>query len=131
MGNPKVQELARLLGRTPGSVSMKLSNFARLDPALQARGVRGLQRGGKGEQEVWNEFKSHPETLAFRSQQMLAEKLQKPLEEVAEIRTDDLPPAGREREAVIWVRVNQSFFRRRVLSAYDFRCCVTGVKVRE
>ena len=24
-------------------------------------------------------------------------------------------------------RVNQSFFRRRILSAYNFRCCVTGL----
>src|SRR6185295_1681328 len=41
-----------------------------------------------------------------------------------------LPPPGREREAIVRVRVNQSFFRRRVLSAYDFRCCVTGLSVR-
>jgi HNH endonuclease len=131
MRNPRVLELAKLLGRTPGSVSMKLSNFARLDPALQSRGIRGLKRGAKGEEEIWNEFNGRPEALVFRSQQLLAEKLEKPLEEVAEIRTDDLPPAGREREAVIQVRVNQSFFRRRVLSAYNFRCCITGLNVRE
>jgi hypothetical protein len=81
MRNPKVLELAKLLGRTPGSVSMKLSNFARLDPALQARGILGLQRGAKGEEEIWNEFKTRPETLVFRSQELLAAKLQKPLEE--------------------------------------------------
>jgi len=50
MGNPKIVELARLLKRTPGSVSMKLSNFARLDPVLQARGVVGLRRGARGEE---------------------------------------------------------------------------------
>ena len=36
--NPRVIQLARMLGRSVGSVSLKLSNFARLDPALQARG---------------------------------------------------------------------------------------------
>lgn len=131
MGNPKVRELARLLDRTPGSVSMKLSNFARLDPALQARGIVGLERGAKGEKEIWDEFKERPETLAFESQELLAEKLGKRLEAVAEIRTDDLPREGIEREALIRVRVNQSFFRRRILSAYEFRCCVTGLNVRE
>ena len=131
MSNPKVLELARLLGRTPGSVSMKLSNFARLDPALQARGIVGLQRGAKGEKEIWDEFRERPEALAFGSQQLLAEKLERPLEDVAEIRTDDLPREGVERDAVIRVRVNQSFFRRRILSAYEFRCCVTGLNVRE
>jgi putative restriction endonuclease len=131
MSNPNVLELARLLGRTPGSVSMKLSNFARLDPALQARGIVGLQRGAKGEKEIWEEFRERPEALAFESQQLLAEKLGKRVEDVAEIRTDDLPREGVERDAVIRVRVNQSFFRRRILSAYEFRCCVTGLNVRE
>jgi putative restriction endonuclease len=131
MGNPKVLELARLLGRTSGSVSMKLSNFARLDPALQARGIVGLQRGAKGEKEIWDEFRERPEALAFESQQLLAEKLGKRVEDVAQIRTDDLPSEGMEREALIRVRVNQSFFRRRILSAYEFRCCVTGLNVRE
>jgi putative restriction endonuclease len=131
MGNPKIVELARLLGRTPGSVSMKLSNFARLDPALQARGIAGLQRGAKGEKEIWDEFRERPEALAFESQQLLAGKLGKRVEDIAEIRTDDLPREGIEREAVIRVRVNQSFFRRRILSAYEFRCCVTGLNMRE
>jgi len=131
MGNPQVVELARLLGRTPGSVSMKLSNFARLDPALQARGIVGLQRGAKGENEVWDEFRQQPEILAFESQKLLAERLGKPLEDVAQIRTDDLPGEGVEREALVRVRVNQSFFRRRILSAYEFRCCVTGLDVGE
>jgi putative restriction endonuclease len=131
MGNPKVLELGALLGRTPGSVSMKLSNFARLDPALQARGIAGLKRGAKGEKEIWDEFRERPEALAFESQALLAQKLRKPVEDVAQIRTDDLPLEGIEREALIRVRVNQSFFRRRILSAYEFRCCVTGLKVRE
>jgi putative restriction endonuclease len=131
MSNPKVLELARLLGRTPGSVSMKLSNFARLDPALQARGIVGLRRGAKGEKEIWDEFTERPEALAFESQELLANKLGKRVEDVADIRTDDLPREGLERDAVIRVRINQSFFRRRVLSAYNFRCCVTGLNVRE
>jgi putative restriction endonuclease len=131
MGNPRILELSKLLGRTPGSVSMKLSNFARLDPALQARGIVGLRRGAKGEKEIWDEFGERPEALAFESQQLLAKKLGKRVEDIAEIRTDDLPREGLEREALIRVRVNQSFFRRRILSAYDFRCCVTGMNVPE
>jgi len=129
MGNPKILELSKLLGRTPGSVSMKLSNFARHDPALQARGIVGLQRGAKGEKEIWDEFSERPEALAFESQQLLGKKLGKRVEDVAQIRTDDLPREGLEREALIRVRVNQSFFRRRILSAYEFRCCVTGLNV--
>jgi putative restriction endonuclease len=131
MGNIQVQELSKLLGRTPGSVSMKLSNFARLDPALQARGIVGLQRGGKGEERIWDEFKQSPEAFAFTSQKLLAERVGRPVEEVARIETDDLPAAGLEREALVRVRVNQSFFRKRILSAYEFRCCVTGLRFPE
>ena len=131
MRNPRVIELARLLGRSVGAVSYKLTNFARLDPALQARGIRGNTHGSKGEEEVWREFADHPEALAFESERLLAERLGKPIEEVAEIDVRGLPPEGKEREAMVRVRVNQAFFRRRILSAYEFRCCVTGIAVRD
>src|SRR5258708_2851259 len=131
MRNPRVAELARLVGRTIGSASKKLANFARLDPALKARGIRGLSHGAHGEEEVWNEFAAHPESLAFESEQLLAQRLHRPIEEVAEIDTRDLPAEGIEREAVVRIRVNQSFFRRRIVSAYECRCCVTGLRVPE
>ena len=131
MRNPRVIELARLLGRSVGAVSYKLANFARFDPALQARKIEGMPHGAKGEGEVWREFAAHPEALAFASERLLANRLGKRVEEIAEIEERDLPPAGVEREAIVRIRVNQSFFRRRIVSAYEFRCCVTGLSVRE
>lgn len=128
--NPEVVELAAILGRKVGSPSRKLANFARLDPFQQARGIKGLERGAKGEEIVWKEFTEDPESLALKGEKLLAERLGKSVEEFAEIETDDLPKAGIERDAVIKIRVNQSFFRRRILSAYDFRCCVTGLSNR-
>jgi len=128
--NPKIKELSRRLDRSVGSVSLKLANFARLDPSLQRRGIRGLPHGAKAEEEVWNEFAQHPEELAFESERLLAKREGKPIEEVAWIQTEDLPPPGRERDAIVKVRVNQSFFRKRVLSAYEFRCCITGLSIR-
>jgi putative restriction endonuclease len=130
MRNPEVIELAAMLGRKVGSVSLKLSNFARLDPALQARGIKGMRHGAKGEEEIWQEFAKNPEKFAFESEQLLADRLGQPIEEVADVDTDDLPAAGLEREATVRVRVNQSFFRSRILSAYNFRCCVTGLTIQ-
>jgi putative restriction endonuclease len=130
MNNPRIIEQARILGRKVGSVSLKLSNFARLDPALQARGIRGMSHGAKGEEEIWHEFADHPETLAFESERLLAVRVGKSIEEVADVDTDDLPAAGLEREATVRVRVNQSFFRSRILPAYNFRCCVTGMTIQ-
>lgn len=127
--NPQIQRLAKLLGRSVGSVSYKLANFARLDPALQARGIRGATHGAKGEEEIWREFENDAESLAFESQRLMAQRLGEAVTEYAEVDTRDLPKAGLEREAIVRLRVNQSFFRRRVLSAYSNRCCITGLAV--
>lgn len=124
---PEVQELARLVGRTIGAASYKLANFARLDPALKKRGIKGAANGSKGEEEVWNEFSENPERLALESERLVAQRLGESLEKSSEIETDDLPEVGVEREAIVRLRVKQSFFRRRVLSAYSYRCCVTGL----
>lgn len=128
--NPDVIELAALLGRRVGSASRKLANFARLDPVLQARDIQGLPHGAKGEEEVWDEFRERPEQLVLESTRLLAERLGYKLEQVAEVDESELPPPGLERDALVKLRVNQSFFRNRVLSAYSFRCCVTGLANR-
>lgn len=127
MGNPLVNELAALLGRKVGSASLKLANFARLDPVHIARGVTGMTSGSKGEAEVWQEFEDRPEALAYESAQILANHLGCTVEKLVDVSESELPPPGTEREALVKLRVNQSFFRQRVLSAYDHRCCVTGL----
>jgi putative restriction endonuclease len=129
MGNPKLQELAKLIGRTVSAVSYKLANFARLDPIHKKRGVKGLPHGAKGEEAVWKEFAHDPEALAFESERLRAQYLGKSVEVTAGIEMDDLPKEGKEREAIVKVRVNQSFFRRRILSAYNFSCCVSGITI--
>lgn len=130
MRNPQVIALATLLDRSLGAVSYKLTNFARLDPALKARGVRGHSHGAKGEAEIWKEFAGHPEKLAFESERLLAIRSGKTIEETSEIDVRDLPPPGLDRDAIVRLRVNQSFFRKRILSAYEYRCCVTGLTIR-
>lgn len=89
-----------------------------------------MKHGAKGEVEVWREFADRPENLAFESEDLLAKRLGKPIEQVADVDTQDLPAYGIEREAMVRIRVNQSFFRSRILSAYNFRCCVTGLTIR-
>lgn len=110
-------------------MSYKLANFARLDPALHARNIKGAAHGAKGEEEVWAEFAKDPEALVFESQRLMAKYTGQDLVEYAEVETADLPPEGKERDAVVKQRVNQNFFRRRVLSAYNGTCCITGLAV--
>jgi putative restriction endonuclease len=128
--NPKLHELAELIGRGVNAVSLKLANFARLDPVLQKRNIKGMSHGAKGEEEIWNAYQQNPEALALESDLVWAKWTGRPIEQIAEIDAEDLPPAGVDRTALVKVRANQCFFRRRVLSAYDFRCCVTGLATR-
>ena len=58
--DPDVMALARRLGRTPGSVAMKLNNLTSLDPEEAARGVRGLHGASRLDREVWTEFRADP-----------------------------------------------------------------------
>lgn len=129
--NPRIIELAKIIGRKVGAVSYKLANFARLDAELQARGIKGMTHGAKGEVDVWREFENNPEALAFESEGLLARFTGRKLEQIAEIDERDLPKEGLERERMVRVRVNQHFFRAAVLSAYDYKCCVTGLAVPE
>ena len=73
--NPHIIEMAQVLGRTPGSVAMKLVNFASFDPAHQSRGVRGLSGASHADRAIWNEFHANWEPLAFESEQRLSELL--------------------------------------------------------
>jgi len=128
--NAAVIALASALGRTPASLAWKLANFARLDPSLQARGIKGASHGSKGEVAVWQEFNNNWNTLAFESERLLADLTHQSVEELNGIREEDLPKEGSERERIVRVRVNQRFFRAAVLASYGSRCCITGLPVQ-
>ncbi|HKG61351.1 MAG TPA: HNH endonuclease [Pyrinomonadaceae bacterium] len=127
--NSAVIALADVLGRTPASLSWKLANFARLDPALQARGIKGASHGSKGELTVWEEFNNNWDSLAFESERLLANLTKQSVEEMNGLKEDDLPKDGIERERIVKVRVNQRFFRTTVLTSYASRCCITGLAI--
>ena len=73
--NPRIIRAAGLLGRTPSSVAMKLVNFASLDPAHRARGVKGLAGHSRNDELVWNEFHDNWDEMAILSET----KLQNPV----------------------------------------------------
>ena len=50
---PVIIEVAEKMQRTPGSLAMKLSNLASLDPKLQARGIAGLKGASNLDKAVW------------------------------------------------------------------------------
>jgi putative restriction endonuclease len=125
--NPQVSELARIIGRTPSAVALKLVNFDRLDPKLQARRIAGMSHGSKAENEIWDEFYGSWEDLAYESELVLARFKGESIEQSAGLDAAWLPKEGRTRERMVKVRVNQNFFRAVVLASYDNRCCITGI----
>lgn len=76
-----------------------------------------------------NNWTREERILSFESQRLMASYTNQDLLDYAEVKKDDLPPEGKEREAIVKQRVNQDFFRRRVLSAYNHTCCITGLAV--
>jgi len=127
--NSAVIALADVLGRSPASLSWKLANFARLDPVLQARGIKGASHGSKGEIAVWEEFNNNWDSLAFESERLLANLTNQSVEEMNGLTEEDLPKDGLERERIVKIRVNQRFFRTTVLTSYSSRCCITGLAI--
>lgn len=90
--NPVIVKYAKLLGRTPSALNMKIGNIGRLDPDLKGKGISGLSHGAKMEQEVWEDFYGNPEKLAFESERLIAEISGRSIEESSGIDIKKPPP---------------------------------------
>ncbi len=122
--NPQVIELSKLIGRTPASVSMKMGNFGRFDEELARKGISGLSHGSAIDKTVWDEY--------HFNMQALSETVDKIPYMQYLLDDDDVIeslPTGKTRSTVAKARVNQNFFRSAVISAYNKKCCVTGLDV--
>lgn len=128
--NPEIITLAKLLGRTPGSVSYKLANFASIDENLDRKGASNVSNLDRA---VWAEFFADWDGMVFESERRMAELRGTSLEMEVTLEREEgiVIPEGKTREAVVRLRVNQGFFRRTVLSSYDGACCITGLAVSE
>jgi len=128
MRTPEVIKLADLIGRTPGAVAMKLSNFASLDPAITSTGRKGLEGASNLDREIWDEFHADWEALAVESE-LLRRKLDADAQPMDDVEEQLMPEdfTGETRKVVTEQRIKQSFFRRAVLSSYRGRCCMSGL----
>src|SRR5215218_5380717 len=72
--NASIIALAANLGRTPGSLAMKLVNLASLDPAITSTGRRGLSGASALDRAVWQEFNSDWSALAAATEQLWADR---------------------------------------------------------
>jgi hypothetical protein len=132
--NPTIIEVAAKMGRKPSSLSMKLCNFASLDPVHHARGVKGLEGASNQDRAMWKEFHSNLPELGVESEELLhdlfTQDTTKDLDFVSHGKVELITPTGpTEAQATVKVRRGQQFFRQTVLTAYNVRCCISGINV--
>lgn len=125
--NPAVQELARILGRTPASVARKLGNFGAFDPELRQREITGLTHTSKLDRQVWDEFHADWNGLVWMANQIRQERRHR----IEPPRPLQQPSGPSETLRMTKQRVHQSFFRDTILSSYGATCCVTGLGIPE
>jgi putative restriction endonuclease len=121
--NKDIIRTANRIGRTPSSLGMKMCNFARFDPILRNRNIKGLAHGSRQDEIIWEEFTENWEGLAFESQRAMGgfENLK---EEISQDRLLFDPDIPTEAQKSVRVRLVQSFFRETVLSSYNFSCAI-------
>ena len=128
-GNAEIIRYAEGIGRTPSALAMKLSNIASLDPAITSTGRAGLRAASANDRAMWNEMQSDWERFAIESEQAMADvEGRDGLDR--ETSQDEMPSRmGQDRATQTTTRVGQDFFRTAVLSAYNGRCCITGLSL--
>jgi len=75
---------------------------------------------------VWREFHSNWSELVLQASQLRERRIQEVGQSAETLRSGPTETLASRK-----VRVGQDFFREAVLSAYDERCCVTGLRIRE
>lgn len=128
--NKDIIHLANLIGRTSNSVAIRLVNFASVDPALQARGIKGMDGGKNVVKPIWDEFFHNQEELVFLSEQILAQRENSSIEnKYKELLFDIKDLKGEMVTREVKTRVNQSVFRQMVLANYATKCAITGIDI--
>ena len=133
--HPDIVKLAKILNRTPGSVSYKMCNLASHDKQHIDRGLKGTRPASSVERAVWKEFRDDPGDFMLKTEKLLMIRFGESPQDVplapAELpELADLPP-GKTRRRLVNARVNQNLFRKMVLSAYNNQCCISGIAVPE
>ncbi len=131
-GNSEIIRYAKLIGRTPSALAMKLCNIASLDPAITKTGRKGLEGASLTDKKMWSEMQANWTNFfaeASEAALLLGAPIELPEINDAPTKNERLDYSGRYKIIQTTARVGQRFFRNAVLSAYQYRCCVTGLNM--
>lgn len=130
----RIIEVAKYLRRTPSSLSMKLCNFASLDPAMMGKGLKGACKADK---LIMQEFLDETEKVMLESEDAYIALLTQKSDvlslknSVSEGSYSFKSFAKTERLAEIRTRTVQHFFRNAVISSYNFKCSICDIDLKE
>lgn len=131
--NPVIIRYANIIGRTPSALAMKLTNIASLDPAITSTGRKGLKGASAADRAMWQQMQNDWEDFAFESYQAIKSMDAGSEPETAlndKLASDEATDyTGVNKTITTKARIGQSLFRKSVLSAYNYRCCITGLAV--
>lgn len=124
--NPDIITLADRLGRTASALSLKMVNFAALDPTILQKGMDGFS---KSDAAIWAEFFSAPSSFL---ENISNEELHSNVSNLnyEQPVSDDFTFEVREGVDVlrtVKTRRNQSYFRKMLLVSYGGKCGLTGI----
>ncbi len=135
--NSEVIKLANLIGKSSGAVAYKLVHLSSQDPYHKNRGIKGLDNPGKNAIEIYNEFRNNWDEMLYESEVLLAKYQNKTIEEVylekeeiKKITSDVLAgKQGNDVQRLVKTRINQSLFRKIIVSNYSNTCAICGLNI--
>ena len=130
--NPEVIRYADAIGRSPSSLAMRLANIASIDPVITSSGRKGLRGGvSRDLRAMWDYMNGDWYEFVTEALQALDELGIAP--ESGNASTQDegdvSDRSGEDYVVQTTARRGQNFFRSSVLSAYNRRCCITGLSI--
>lgn len=138
--NKAIQELAKLLGRSPGSVSYKLSNLLELDKHRKG-GPKGFGNYSKTDEEIMKKFSAegdpgnlkldllHDALAGLCDENYSSFYIPQNLRLLRDSLIIEEPRTGNEVLRLIRTRTNQSYFRSSVLANCGEKCAITECNI--
>lgn len=124
--DPEIQEVASLIGRSPGAVALRLANFRHLDPSS----TEGMSHVSNDSERIWEEYHDKHRELAIeadRARKRLASGTDDSLGRDESARTIDEARTG-EATTETSTRLGQADFRQIVLDRYAHQCLLCDVR---
>ncbi len=122
--NQTIKDAAQVIGHPYNSLKMRICNFATLDPDFIASGRAGLRGASRLDREIYSEFSEDWPRLSALAEELLG----MPVFDLAEPVYNG-PEKQKKTFQEISDKQARRFFRKAVMTAYEGRCCISGMAI--